>query len=953
MDIYYIVNYDYFENRDGPIFRMTVRSVDDYKRYIVDIQDKRIFPCFYIHETDLDDFITICKETRVYDLILSYDKVDLISEYGDPVVKITTKYPRHVKSIRDIVEDIIMTFQADVKYEKKVAQQLHFRTFLEIDEISKYGFTPLDSIRPIKPDVEYKVEFNICYWDIETDGRGVKGKQFSDCRFAHKIPIISYVTYNKFEQKFTYYGWRDDWEDEVYEITHATQLGEKALSMPIFDNYPHEFPCTVKKFKKEIDMHRTFLDDFQKAKYDGIVTFNGRGGNRIINKNGTQRRVWYTGFDMPMFIERCKHMKLHMDLEKLSIIPPVIDRFGKIRESSIKTHIKTDNFGNERAREYRIKCLPQHDFMYDSLLLKYSDTHYKMKRKNLDTYLNYFLGFGKVEHEGSSVYDMHINEWEKEMRYNIVDVEGLYALDKYFMYVQDVSMRALRYGGKIEDGVYASRLHDHIKLWYTEGKYVLPTRYYGDNVFTQNKWKGMIDGKSGGFNLPVVKIVHGYSTTAFIVILDFSKLYPSCLRTLNADTRTKVELRTIRIRDDGVFLVDDHDREFNYNDLTRCPSGWFRKDIDAIDTIIFNDLIEDRDEYSVIAANYKQNEQDAVDKKIKVYYIDMYKLYWSIQFSLKGLINGKFGTTGMKSMRSFDYVVYNAAAATGQIMIQKTMSILKELGYEPFFASTDSAMIILNEKDDKFKAWNEAMDLVNILNDKLDVYQREEFNIDKNYNKIGCEKLANIAIMFDKRRYILSTIMMEEGGKPIELKEPYIYVKGLELVRRDSADITYDIQMELIEKIVYRESKEKIFEWLRKIDDEFESMPWNYVCQKAGISMGVDEGSGIKYEACRNANKYFGKHYDSGSTPYLGKFASKCYPLTIDGVPVTSNRPDGSFVCAFGENDQWEMQKLGFKLDYGEMKEKNLIKKIEPFLELVFGVKYDRIKSDPGTMLEF
>ena len=40
----------------------------------------------------------------------------------------------------------------------------------------------------------------------------------------------------------------------------------------------------------------------------------------------------------------------------------------------------------------------------------------------------------------------------------------------------------------------------------------------------------------------------------------------------------------------------------------------------------------------------------------------------------------------------------------------------------------------------------------NILNDKLDVYQREEFNIDKNYNKIGCEKLANIAIMFDKDR---------------------------------------------------------------------------------------------------------------------------------------------------------------------------------------------------------
>lgn len=952
-NIYYLVNYDYFENNDGPIFRMTVRSVEDYKQYIVDVQDKRLAPCFYILESDFDDFRSICEETKVWELVTKYEKEEVItSEFDEPVVRIETKFPRHVRFIRDALDDSILTFQADIKYEKKVAQQLKLKTYLQIDEISKYGFTSLDNIKPIELETPYKLKFNICYWDIETDGTHVNGKQFSDCRFASRIPIISYVVFNNFEQRFTYYGWRSDWEDEVYETEHATQLGEKALNMPIFEDYPTKFPCTVKKFHDEKDMHKQFLEDFKNAKYDGIMTFNGRGGNRIVNKEGEQRRTWYTGFDMPMFIERCKSLNLHKDIEKLSIIPATVDSYGRIKNSSVRLYLKTDKFGNERAREYRIKCMPQHDFMYDSLILGYSDNHYKMKRKNLDTYLNYFFGFGKVEHEGSSVYDMHINEWSKELRYNLVDVEGLYALDTYFMYIQDVSMRALRYGGKIEDGVYASRLHDHIKLWYTNGKYVLPTRYYEANTFRENQWKGLIDKKVGGYNLPVTPHVYGYHKTEIGAIFDFSKLYPSCLRSLNADTRTKVNLEYIDVTNEGIFLVDRHGRRFSYFDLARCPSGWFRKDEPAIDTIIFDEMIADRNKYKRIAADYKIKEQKATNPEEKEYYKLMYKNYYTIQFSLKGLINGKFGTTGMKSMRSFDYVVYNAAPSTGQLMIIKTMELLKKYGYTPFFASTDSSMVILKESYDKFKAWAEATDLVKKINEELDTYQREEFNIYKNYNDIGCEKLFNIAIMFDKRRYILSTVIMEEAGEPIELTEPYVYVKGLELVRRDSADITYDIQMDFIQKIVDRVPQEEIFEWLRNIDEHFEEYQWKYVCTKAGISMSVDEGSGIKYEACRNANTYFDKHYDSGSTPYLGYFPSKGYPLTINGLPVVTNRRDGAFVCAFGENDQWAMQKLGFKLDYAEMKQKNIINKIEPFIELIFGEKYGRIKSDPSTMRE-
>jgi len=468
-----ICNYDYYLNDIGPVLRLVCRN-QKQERIFIDVQDEKFTPHFYIIEEDKELFMHSLTDAGVDKLIIKTEP-GLITEYGEPTLCIYTKYPHDVRKIRNHLIGL-RTFQGDVKWEKMVVQMMKWRSFIVVDddEYSEYGFTPLSAIH--NSEKRFIVDFNICYWDIETDAQGTTGRQWADCRFAHKISIITYVTFNKHKQIFTYYGWKEEWKTESFMSERETRLGEKALSMPTFKDYPHSFPFEIKKFSNEIDMHKTFLNDFSNGDYDGLMTFNGRGGNRSIRG----KKQWFTGFDLPIFFERCVHLGLYDEIQKMSTVRPMYVR-GRMVGPSTKRYIKKNEYDIEVGREFHIKCVPQHDLLYDDNVLFYTAQEYDMKRHNLDTYMNYILGVGKVEHKGS-VAKMHRDHWKKCMEYNAVDVEGIYALDLYFGYTTDVALRALIYCGKIEDGVYASKIHDHIKLWYTNDMYLLPTRDFGRKI---------------------------------------------------------------------------------------------------------------------------------------------------------------------------------------------------------------------------------------------------------------------------------------------------------------------------------------------------------------------------------------------------------------------------------------------------------------------------------------
>jgi DNA polymerase elongation subunit (family B) len=694
------------------------------------------------------------------------------------------------------------------------------------------------------------------------------------------------------------------------------------LSRPTFKNYNREYPVIVKKFNTEIHMHEAFLEDFRCCQYDGIMTFNGRGGVRIV---GGERK-WFNGYDMPMFYNRCMSLELWKEIQKLSPIPYKIKQ-NKMIEPSVKVYEQGEKY------EIYIKAMPQHDLYFDDMILFYSKNEHEMKKHNLDTFMSHFLGIHKVEHEGEMVWELFERDWELERHYNIVDVEGMYALDTLFRYTTDVAGRALAYGGKIEDGVYASKIHDHINLWYTSDQYVMDTR---DN---QHKisWKGLLEKKSGGFNLEAIPGAHGYHKPGFGFIIDFSKLYPSCAMTANCDLRTKINLDHMEFDEKGLWLIDSKNRRFLYNDLARSPSGFFRKDILSLNTIIYSDFIRMRKVYSKKMAEFGEIKAHAKSKEEKDYAETMYNIFYAQQFSYKGLTNGKYGADGLEGTRNYDLVIYNTLPSMGQLLIKKVISFLEERNYIPLLASTDS-VIVMATADTAKGAFEEASNLCEILNKEiLPPYVMDEFNPIKSYVSIDCEKVFNMAIIFDKRRYMLNTVLKEEGGKLIKLEKPDAYYRGMEYVRRDTAMITHDVQDKLMNMIRFRTPKDEIISYLKDIDEKFTKMPWKYICPRAGISNDVNAGSGQKYTACRNANKYFDKEYNAGNNPLLGVFTK--HPASIGGKYIEP----GKLPMAFEEEEEFPLKKKGFDLDYDHLKEVHLVKKVEPFLQLLFNMKYEQV----------
>jgi DNA polymerase elongation subunit (family B) len=264
----------------------------------------------------------------------------------------------------------------------------------------------------------------------------------------------------------------------------------------------------------------------------------------------------------------------------------------------------------------------------------------------------------------------------------------------------------------------------------------------------------------------------------------------------------------------------------------------------------------------------------------------------------------------------------------GQDLIKFVLKWLEIRGYKPLLASTDSALTSAKSSTPE-EAWNEAQAVVKQINADLKRYVEWKYNPYEHAIKIGVEKIFDRLVIFDKRRYIMNTVIVEGKQGMIKLTKPKKYVKGLEAVRGDAALITKDMQDAMIE-ILTDGTKEDLVKYLKKVDGEFRSYPWAYICARASISNDINAGdsSNAHYNACRNANRIFNKNYDAGVRPLLGYFDK--HPRKINGEYI----PSGEFTMAFDENDEFPLKKTGFDLKYQRIKEANVIKKTTPFIKM-------------------
>jgi len=128
-----------------------------------------------------------------------------------------------------------------------------------------------------------------------------------------------------------------------------------------------------------------YIDWYARSQPDAQFGFNSEGGYRITSKKGYQRKRWFDGFDMPYLYHRCKTLGLTDYIQRMSPLPNKV-RGVKFRRNGKNTSVS-------------IEGVCQVDFIYSMEIFMYHKKFNDFRGGNLQSFMSFFLGFGKVQHK--------------------------------------------------------------------------------------------------------------------------------------------------------------------------------------------------------------------------------------------------------------------------------------------------------------------------------------------------------------------------------------------------------------------------------------------------------------------------------------------------------------------------------------------------------------------------
>ena len=423
----------------------------------------------------------------------------------------------------------------------------------------------------------------------------------------------------------------------------------------------------------------------------------------------------------------------------------------------------------------------------------------------------FFLGYGKLDKDIYHVWEYWLQKdvdpdeltgkgvvingvprikdrgLEYMLDYNLIDVKGVYELDKKFNVAKSQFGRSEVSVSPFEDGIYGSKLHDHAKLTYYQDDYAFDSKYQGfkreeingkDQIgdkFTltlkdlEKKakasgkdvgYKTLKDiGKVGGF----VPIPVGRGIYKWVAVIDFSKFYPNAIKSSNAGIETAIDIE--KEFDDLVrgYIIDDKYgkllREIPRSELIETPISYFRKDIKSLNAKTFDMWLAIREEAQARLKDYMK-----VHKTTKG---DTYNLLWTDQFNKKNFTNIGFGVFGLPIDRTYSKLVFNSCTCMCQDISKFVLSELRQYEIRVIGGDTDSAFVQL-QASNLFDAVAEANAICELLNDKIDVYLNNVYNIQINSIHIGFQILQRpypgIQAAYPQRQSRSRSVFLQASG---------------------------------------------------------------------------------------------------------------------------------------------------------------------------------------------
>jgi DNA polymerase elongation subunit (family B) len=478
-------------------------------------------------------------------------------------------------------------------------------------------------------------------------------------------------------------------------------------------------------------------------------------------------------------------------------------------------------------------------------LYKWSPATSNQETYRLEHIAEVELGQKKLDHsEFDTFKDFYTKDWDKFVRYNIIDVELVDRLEDKMKLIELAITMA--YDAKVNFGDVFSQ----VRMWDTIIYNYLKKR----NIVIPPKDRTEKNDKyAGAYVKEPVPGVYDY-----VVNFDLNSLYPHLIMMFNISPETLVDDRHPTVTVDKIL---NQQLNFDmYKDYAICPNGaMFRKDVRGFLPELMEKMYGDR----VIFKKRMIEAKKAYEKKSSKELEKEIARCNNIQMAKKISLNSAYGAIGNQYFRYYKLANAEAITLSGQVSIRWIESkmnsymnkILKTEDVDYVIASdTDSIYLHMGPLVETiFKGREKTTEGIVSFLDKICKVELEKY-IEGCYQELADyvnaydqkmqmkrENIADRGIWTAKKRYILN-VWDSEG---VRYEEPKLKMMGIEAVKSSTPAPCRKMIKDAL-KLMMSGTEDEVIKFIENARKDFKKLPPEQIAFPRSVS-NVD-----KYKSASN-----------------------------------------------------------------------------------------------------
>ena len=558
---------------------------------------------------------------------------------------------------------------------------------------------------------------------------------------------------------------------------------------------------------------------------------------------------------LEMWVEKCPDVITGWNVKYFDI-PYLVNRFRKILGEDEYKKLSPWNSIYERKSVVNGRDMIAYDMIgvacldYIELYKWYAPGGKSQESYRLDNIANVELGKKKLSYdEFDSLHQLYVENHQKFIEYNIVDVELILELEDKLKLIELALTLAYDTKTNYDDVFAQTRMWD--ALIYNDllsKNIIVPPREVKD--------------KDLAFEGAYVKTPQ-VGKHDWLASFDLDGLYPHLMMQFNISPETLIEPQNYtddmrQILSSGVSVDKMLEKKVDLSKLdgvTMTPNGqFFRTDSQGFIPKMLEEMYEQRKMFKQQMLQAKQEYENITDESKRTEIRNRIARLDNLQLAKKVSLNSAYGAFGSQYFRFFDLRLALSVTTSGQLSIRWIENKLNE--YMRKLIGVDEDYIIYSDTDSIYlklaplvnKVYGETANTMSVdkviefmdkvCNDKVQPYITKSYIELAEYVHAYAQKmsmkreaLCNKGIFTAKKRYILN-VYNNEG---VQYKEPKLKVMGLEMIKSSTPSVIRDAMKKSI-NIMISGTQKDIHDFVAKTRTEFKKYPPEEIAFPRGLS---------------------------------------------------------------------------------------------------------------------